>query len=85
MNDRLTKDDWINARACGRWPMTEPTALKVGPMATKLKGVSRQPFTGTSEDIGDFPVADIAKLAGAFDRSGSISRTSTPRRPSQTV
>ena len=52
MNDRLTKDDWITH---GLRTLTNDgaNALKVGPMATKLK-VSRGSFYWHFRDIADF-------------------------------
>jgi AcrR family transcriptional regulator len=52
MNDRLTKDDWITH---GLRTLADDgaNALKVGPMATKLK-VSRGSFYWHFRDIADF-------------------------------
>jgi AcrR family transcriptional regulator len=52
MNDRLTKDDWITH---GLWTLANDgaNALKVGPMAAKLK-VSRGSFYWHFRDIADF-------------------------------
>ena len=52
MNDRLTKSDWIEH---GLWTLASDgaNALKVGPMAMKLK-VSRGSFYWHFRDIADF-------------------------------
>ena len=52
MNDRLTKDDWIT-HGLRTLANDGANALKVGPMATKLK-VSRGSFYWHFRDIADF-------------------------------
>ena len=52
MNDRLTKDDWIT-HGVRTLANDGANALKVGPMATKLK-VSRGSFYWHFRDIADF-------------------------------
>jgi AcrR family transcriptional regulator len=52
MNDRLTKDDWIT-HGVRTLANNGANALKVGPMATKLK-VSRGSFYWHFRDIADF-------------------------------
>jgi AcrR family transcriptional regulator len=52
MNDRLTKTDWIE-RGLRTLANDGANALKVGPMATKLK-VSRGSFYWHFRDIADF-------------------------------
>jgi AcrR family transcriptional regulator len=52
MNDRLAKDDWI-AHGLRVLAKDGANALKVGPMAAKLK-VSRGSFYWHFRDIGDF-------------------------------
>src|SRR5882724_9590205 len=52
MNDRLTKDDWIT-HGLRTLAKDGANALKVGPMATKLR-VSRGSFCWHFRDIADF-------------------------------
>jgi AcrR family transcriptional regulator len=52
MNDRLTKSDWID-HGLRTLANDGPNALKVGPMATRLK-VSRGSFYWHFPDIADF-------------------------------
>jgi AcrR family transcriptional regulator len=52
MNDRLTKDDWIT-HGLRTLAKDGANALKVGPMATKLR-VSRGSFYWHFRDIADF-------------------------------
>jgi AcrR family transcriptional regulator len=52
MNDRLTKDDWVT-HGLRTLANDGANALKVGPMATKLK-VSRGSFYWHFRDIADF-------------------------------
>ena len=52
MNDRLTKSDWID-QGLRTLATDGANALKVGPMAEKLK-VSRGSFYWHFKDIGDF-------------------------------
>jgi AcrR family transcriptional regulator len=52
MDDRLTKSDWIE-HGLRTLASDGPNALKVGPMATKLK-VSRGSFYWHFQDIADF-------------------------------
>ncbi|MEI6200336.1 MAG: TetR/AcrR family transcriptional regulator [Enhydrobacter sp.] len=52
MTDRLTKDDWLK-RGLTTLATDGAHALKVGPMATKLK-VSRGSFYWHFKDVGDF-------------------------------
>jgi AcrR family transcriptional regulator len=52
MDDRLTKSDWIE-HGLRTLASDGANALKVGPMATKLK-VSRGSFYWHFQDIGDF-------------------------------
>src|ERR1700724_2716783 len=52
MNERLTKDDWIT-HGLRTLANDGANALKVGPMATKLK-VSRGSFYWHFSDIADF-------------------------------
>jgi AcrR family transcriptional regulator len=68
MSERLSKSDWIDH---GLHTLTAqgPGALKVGPMAARLK-VSRGSFYWHFRDIADFRDALLRRLAGAPDRPG---------------